>query len=159
MSQQWVIYWSTIQSLWAIKVDAFQSEDNGETISSTLLHIKVLIEDLQLGFEIHKQFKTNTPKDVDFNGTKFFYWIGLLPHKMGTGLVTNSWRKMGLIQSKNKHLNCLRPFAYLVTRNSTKNYFASWSSCIKECMEKNHWSQCKFWKCSNNWIRSWWLSI
>jgi hypothetical protein len=53
-------------------VDAFQSEDNGETISSTLLLIKVLFEDLQLGFEIHLQFKKNTPKDVDFNGTKFF---------------------------------------------------------------------------------------
>jgi hypothetical protein len=57
----------------AIKVDAFQSEDNGETISSTLSLIKVLFEDLRLGFEIHQQFKTNTPKNVDFNGTKFFY--------------------------------------------------------------------------------------
>jgi hypothetical protein len=47
---------------------------------------------------------------------------------------------MGLIQSKKKHLNCLRPFVYLVTGNSTKIYFASWSSRIKECMEKNHWS-------------------
>jgi hypothetical protein len=56
----------------AIKVDAFQSEDNGDTILSTLLLIKVLFEDLQLGFEIHQQFKTNTPKDVDVNGTKFF---------------------------------------------------------------------------------------
>jgi hypothetical protein len=56
-----------------IKVDAFQSEDNGKTISSTLLLIKVLFEDLRLGFEIHQQFKTNTPNDVDFNGTKFFY--------------------------------------------------------------------------------------
>jgi hypothetical protein len=57
----------------AIKVDAFQSEDNGKTISSTLLLIKVLFEDLQLGCEIHQQFKTNTPEDVDFYGTKFFY--------------------------------------------------------------------------------------
>ncbi len=56
----------------AIKVDAFQSEDNGKTISSTLLLIKVLFEDLQLGFEIHQQFKKSTPKDVDFNGTQFF---------------------------------------------------------------------------------------
>jgi hypothetical protein len=56
----------------AIKVDAFQSEDNGETNSSTLLLIKVLFEDLKLGFEIHQQFKSNTPKDVDFNETKFF---------------------------------------------------------------------------------------
>jgi hypothetical protein len=53
-------------------VDAFQSEDNCETISSTLSLIKVLFEDLRLGFEIHQQFKKNTPKDVDFNGTKFF---------------------------------------------------------------------------------------
>jgi hypothetical protein len=53
-------------------VDAFQSVDNGETISSTLSLIKVLFEDLRLGFEIHQQFKNNTPKDVDFNGTKFF---------------------------------------------------------------------------------------
>ncbi len=51
----------------AIKVDAFQSEDNGDTISSTLLLIKVLFEDLQLGFEIHQQFKENTPKNVDVN--------------------------------------------------------------------------------------------
>ncbi len=57
----------------AIKVDAFQSEDNGNTISSTLLLITVLFEDLRLGFEIHQQFKENTPKDVDGNGTKFFY--------------------------------------------------------------------------------------
>jgi hypothetical protein len=56
----------------AIKVDAFQSGDNGETISSTLLLIKVLFEDLRLGFEIHHQFKENTPKDVDGNGTKIF---------------------------------------------------------------------------------------
>jgi hypothetical protein len=55
----------------AIKVDAFQSNGNGETISSTLSLIKVLFEDLQLGFEIHQQFKKNTPKDVDVNGTKF----------------------------------------------------------------------------------------
>ncbi len=41
----------------AIKVNAFQSEDNGKTISSTLLLIKVLFEDLRLGFEIHQQFK------------------------------------------------------------------------------------------------------
>jgi hypothetical protein len=32
----------------------------------------VLFEDLRLGFEIHQQFKTNTPNDLDFNGTKFF---------------------------------------------------------------------------------------
>ncbi len=56
----------------AIKVDAFQSENNGETISGTLLLIKVLFEDLWLGFEIHQQFKENTPKDVDVDGTKFF---------------------------------------------------------------------------------------
>ncbi len=56
----------------AIKVDAFQSEDIGETNSSTLLLIKVLFEDLRLGFEIHQQFKTNTPNNIDFNGTKFF---------------------------------------------------------------------------------------
>ncbi len=36
------------------------------------LLIKVLFEDLQLGFEIHQQFKENTPKDIDVNGTKFF---------------------------------------------------------------------------------------
>jgi hypothetical protein len=52
-------------------VDAFQSADNGETISSTLSLIKVLFEDLQLEFEIHQQFNKNTPKVVDFNGTKF----------------------------------------------------------------------------------------
>ena len=57
----------------AIKVDAFQSEDNGKTISSTLLRIKVSFEDLRLRFEIHQQFKINTPKNIDFNGTKFFY--------------------------------------------------------------------------------------
>jgi hypothetical protein len=56
----------------AIKVDAFQSEDNGETISSNLLLIKVLFENLQLEFEIQQQSKTNTPNNVDFNGKKFF---------------------------------------------------------------------------------------
>jgi hypothetical protein len=53
-------------------VDAFQSEDNDDTISSTLLLIKVIFEDVRLEFEIHQQFKANTPKDVDVNGTKFF---------------------------------------------------------------------------------------
>jgi hypothetical protein len=57
----------------AIKVNAIQSEDNGDTILSTLLRIKVLFENLQLGFEIHQQFKTKSPKDVDVNGTFFFY--------------------------------------------------------------------------------------
>jgi hypothetical protein len=56
----------------AIEVDAFQSEDNGDTISSTLLLIKVLFENMRLGFEIHQQLKENTPKDGDVNGTKFF---------------------------------------------------------------------------------------
>ncbi len=46
----------------AIKLDAFQSEDNGETVSSTLLLIKVLFEDLRLGFEIHQQFKKKTKR-------------------------------------------------------------------------------------------------
>jgi hypothetical protein len=49
----------------AIKVDAFQSEGNGETISSTLSLIKVVFEDLQLGFELHQQFQTKTPPKVD----------------------------------------------------------------------------------------------
>jgi hypothetical protein len=56
----------------AIKVDAFQSKDNGETILSTLLLIKVLFEDLRLRFEIHQQFKTNNPNDIDFNGIELF---------------------------------------------------------------------------------------
>ncbi len=55
----------------AIKVDAFQSEDNVDTISSTLSLIKVLLEDLQLGFELHQQFQTKTPPKVVFNVTKF----------------------------------------------------------------------------------------
>jgi hypothetical protein len=55
----------------AIKVDAFQSEGNGETISSTLSLIKVLFEDLQLGFELHQQFQTKTHAKVDLNATKF----------------------------------------------------------------------------------------
>ena len=66
MFQQWVILCE------AIKVDAFQSEDNGNTISDTLLLITVLFEDLRLGFEIHQQVKTNTPKNIDVNGKKFF---------------------------------------------------------------------------------------
>ncbi len=53
-------------------MDAFQSEDNVDTISSTLSLIKVLFEDVRLGIEIHQQFKINTPKEVDVNGTKFF---------------------------------------------------------------------------------------
>ncbi len=48
----------------AIEVDAFQSEDNDETISSTLLLIKVLFEDSRLGFEIHQQFKKNPQKTL-----------------------------------------------------------------------------------------------
>jgi hypothetical protein len=56
----------------AIKVDAFQSEGNGETISSTLSLIKVLFEDLRLGFELHQQFQIKTPPKVDINATKFF---------------------------------------------------------------------------------------
>ncbi len=57
----------------AIKVDAFQSEDDVDTISSTLSLIKVLFEDLRLGFEIHQQFKTNTPKDLMSMEQSFFY--------------------------------------------------------------------------------------
>ncbi len=56
----------------AIKVDAFQSEGNEETISSTLSIIKVLFEDLRLGFELHQQFQTKTPPKVDLNATKSF---------------------------------------------------------------------------------------
>jgi hypothetical protein len=52
-------------------VDAFQSEDNVNTISRTLSLMKVLFEDLQLGFELHQQFQTKTPAKVDFNATKF----------------------------------------------------------------------------------------
>ncbi len=56
----------------AIKVDAFQSEDNGDTISSTLLLIKVLFEDLQLGFEIHQQFKQIPQKTLMLMEQSFF---------------------------------------------------------------------------------------
>jgi hypothetical protein len=56
----------------AIKVNKFQSEGNGETISSTLSIIKVLFEDLQLGFELHQQFQRKTPPKVDLNATMFF---------------------------------------------------------------------------------------
>ncbi len=51
----------------------------------------MLFEDLQLGFEIHQQFKTNTPKDVDVNGTKFFLlnqnqtrWVHLVRGSSGS---------------------------------------------------------------------------
>jgi hypothetical protein len=57
----------------AIKVVAFQSEDNGDTISSTLLLIKVLFEDLQLGFEIHQQFKKIPQKTLGLMEQSFFY--------------------------------------------------------------------------------------
>jgi hypothetical protein len=57
----------------AIKVDAFQSEDNGKTISSTLLVIKVLFEDLRLGFEIHLQFKKIPQKTLISMEQRFFY--------------------------------------------------------------------------------------
>ncbi len=56
----------------AIKVDAFQSEVNGETISSTLLLIKVLFEDLRLGFEIHQQFKKIPQKTLILMEQSFF---------------------------------------------------------------------------------------
>jgi hypothetical protein len=56
----------------AIKVDAFQSEDNGNTISSTLSLIKVLFEDLRLGFEIHQQFKKIPQKKLGLMKQSFF---------------------------------------------------------------------------------------
>ncbi len=115
----------------AIKVDAFQSEDNVDTISSTLLLIKVLFENLRLGFEIHQQFKTNTPKDIDVNGTKFFLLNQTSTKQGGSTLFANRLQKNnGIDPIKKKYLNCLRPFVYLVTKNSTKIYFASWSSRI-----------------------------
>ncbi len=77
----------------AIMVDSFQSEDNGDTISSTLLLIKVLFEDLRLGFEIHQQFKTNTPKDVDVNGTKFFLLDQTSTKQGGYTLFANQLQK------------------------------------------------------------------
>ncbi len=52
--------------------------------------------------------------------------------------------KDGIVPIKKEAFKLLEAFVYLVTGNSSKNYFASWSSCIKECMEKNHWSQRKF---------------
>ncbi len=57
----------------AMKVDAFQSEDNGDTISSTLLLIKVLFEDLRLGFEIHQHFKKIPQKKLGLMEQSFFY--------------------------------------------------------------------------------------
>jgi hypothetical protein len=57
----------------AIKVDAFQSEDHGKTISSTLSLIKVLFEDLRLGFEIHQQFKKRPQKTLILREQSFFY--------------------------------------------------------------------------------------
>jgi hypothetical protein len=53
-------------------MNAFQSEDNGETISSTLSLIKVLFEDLRLGFEIHQQFKKMPQKTLILMKQFFF---------------------------------------------------------------------------------------
>ncbi len=74
-------------------MDAFQSEDNGDTISSTLLLIKVLFEDLRLGFEIHQQFKTNTPKDFDVNETKFILLNRTSTKQGGYTLFANQLQK------------------------------------------------------------------
>ncbi len=55
--------------------------------------IKVLFEDLRLGFETHQQFKTNTPKDIDVNGTKFFLLNRTSTKQGGYTLFANQLQK------------------------------------------------------------------
>jgi hypothetical protein len=125
----------------AIKVDAFQSEDNGETISSTLLLIKVLFEYLRLGFEIHQQFKKNTTKDVDFNGTTFFLLNWTSTTQGGYRFDHRLLKKDGIDQIKKEAFKLLEAFCIFGYREIYKNLL-----CILffTHQEKNHWSQCKF---------------
>jgi hypothetical protein len=106
----------------AIKVDAFQSEDNVDKISSTLPLIKVLFEDLQLGFEIHQQFKTNTPKDVDVNGTKFFLLNQTSTKQGGYTLFANQLQKNdGIDPIKKEAFKLLEAFCIFGYREFYKN--------------------------------------
>jgi hypothetical protein len=103
-------------------VDAFQSEDNVDTISSTLLLIKVLFEDLQLGFEIHQQFKTNTPKDVDVNGTKFFLLNKTSTKQGGYTLFAKQLQKNdGIDPIKKESFKLLEAFCIFGFREFYKN--------------------------------------
>ncbi len=127
-----------------IKVDAFQSEDNGNTISSTLLLKKVLFEDLGLGFEIHQQFKTNTPKDIDVNGTKFFLLNRTSTKQGGYTLFANQLQKNNWIDLiKKEAFKLLEAFCIFGYWEFYKKLL-----CIlvftHQRVEKNHWSQRKF---------------
>jgi hypothetical protein len=102
-------------------VDAFQSEDNCETISSTLLLMKVLFEDLQLGFEIHQQFKKNTPKDVDFNRTKFFLLNRTSTRQGGYRFDHQLLKKDGIDPIKKEAFKLLEAFCIFVYREFYKN--------------------------------------
>jgi hypothetical protein len=126
-------------------VDAFQSEDNVNTISSTLLLIKVLFEDVQLGFEIHQQFETNIPKDVDVDGTKFFLLNRSSTKQGGYTLFAKQLQKNnGIDPIKKEAFKFLEAFCIFGYWEFYKDFFSSWSSRIKKCMEKNHWSKRKF---------------
>jgi hypothetical protein len=50
----------------------------------------------------------------------------------------------GIDPIKKEAFKLLEAFCIFGYREIYKNYFASWSSCIKECMEKNHRSKHKF---------------
>ncbi len=103
-------------------MDAFQSEDNVDTISSTFLLIKVLFEDLRLGFEIHQQFKTNTPKDVDVNGTKYFLLNQTSTKQGGYTLFANQLQKNdGIDPNKKEAFKLLEAFCIFGYREFYNN--------------------------------------
>jgi hypothetical protein len=106
----------------AIKVDAFQSENNGKTISSTILLIKVLFEDLGLEFEIHQQFKTNTPNDIDFNGTKLFLLNRTSTTQGGYRFNHQLLKKDGIEPIKKEAFKLLEAFCIFGYREFYKNF-------------------------------------
>jgi hypothetical protein len=93
---------------------------------------------LQLWFEIHQQFKTNTPKDVDFNGTKFLLLNLTSTTQDGYRFDHQLLKKDGIDPIKKEAFKLLEAFCMFGYREFYKKILASCSSRINECMEKNH---------------------
>jgi hypothetical protein len=102
-------------------VDAFQSGGNGETISSTLSLIKVLLEDLQLRFELHQQFQIKIPPKVDINATKSFLLNQTSTTPGGYRFDHDLLKKDGIDQIKKEAFKLLEAFCIFGYRKFYKN--------------------------------------
>ncbi len=127
----------------AIKVDAFQLEGNVETISSTLSLIKVLFEDLRLGFELHQQFQAMTHAKVDLNATKFLLLNQTSTTPGGYRFDHQLLEKDGIDPIKKEAFKLLEAFCICGYREFHKNLLCLLVFTHQRVYGKNCWSQCK----------------